>query len=45
VLPYFYIPYQDDLPQESAAARAWLLDLTRGIELAMALGAPVRLLL
>ena len=41
VLPYFYIPYDDDLPMEAAEARAWLGNLSRGIELAMQIGAPV----
>jgi hypothetical protein len=41
VLPYFYVPYDDDLPQDADGARAWLRDLARGIDLAMQIGAAV----
>ena len=41
VLPYFYIPYDDDLPLDQDGARAWLRDLARGIDLAMQIGASV----
>lgn len=41
MLPYFYIPYDEDLPLDPDGARAWLRDLARSIELAMQLGAPV----
>lgn len=42
VLPYFYIPYDEDLPLDQDGARAWLRDLARGIDLAMQIGASVR---
>lgn len=42
VLPYFYIPYDEDLPLDPDGARAWLRDLARGIDLAMQIGASVR---
>lgn len=42
VLPYFYVPYGDDLPGEAAAAQSWLRDLARGVEVALSMGAPVR---
>jgi hypothetical protein len=42
VLPYFYIPYDEDLPLDPDGARAWLRDLARGIDLAMQIGTSVR---
>jgi hypothetical protein len=41
VLPYFYIPYDEDLPLDADGARAWLRDLARGIDHAMQIGASV----
>ena len=35
VFPYFYVPYDDDLPADPAAAHTYLRDLAQGIEIAM----------
>ena len=35
VFPYFYVPYDDDLPSEPAAAHAYLRSLAHGIEVGM----------
>ena len=35
VFPYFYVPYDDDLPADPAAAHSYLRDLAQGIEIAM----------
>jgi hypothetical protein len=35
VFPYFYVPYDDDLPADPGAAHSYLRDLAQGIEIAM----------
>ena len=43
VFPYFYVPYDDDLPSEPAAAHAYLRSLAQGIEVGMRANSQVRL--
>jgi hypothetical protein len=42
VLPYFYVPYDEDLPGEAVAASHWLRRLARGLDAALAMQATVR---
>ena len=36
--PYFYVPYDDDLPREPSEASAWLKSLARGLDEALGAG-------
>ena len=44
VFPYFYVPYDDDLPADPAAAHTYLRDLAQGIEIAMRANSQVSVL-
>ncbi len=44
VFPYLYVPYDDDLPADPAAAHTYLRDLAQGIEIAMRAGSQARLM-
>lgn len=44
MFPYFYVPYDDDLPSDPAPAHAYLRKLAQAIEIGMRANSQVHIL-